>query len=122
MPQPQGNTVITPSPDHAIHHEMSSTCLIGKIFGDHIPKHIIEGNLRRSWPFIRGEVLLLPMGNAWFLLTFTNADDKNHVWETRPWFIQDLNFVLILWSPKFCPYTTSILTIDPSPSNAILVR
>ncbi|KAL2896128.1 hypothetical protein RDABS01_037912 [Bienertia sinuspersici] len=43
-----------------------------------------------------------------------NSDELNiaYVWENRPWFVQGLNFVLLPWSPTFCPYSTPLIRID----------
>uniref|UniRef100_A0A803MBG7 DUF4283 domain-containing protein n=1 Tax=Chenopodium quinoa TaxID=63459 RepID=A0A803MBG7_CHEQI len=51
------------------------------------------------------------MGREWFLIKFYNAQDKEDVWNRRPWFVQGLNFVLNPWVRGFCPYTTNIDTI-----------
>lgn len=104
--------VFTPTPDCNIENPMHAVCLVGKNFGESIPKHLIEGKMKRSWSVVKYEVTFQPMGNFWLLITFSNAMVKQFIWDNRPWFVQGLNFVLQEWHAAFCPFSAKIENID----------
>ncbi|KAL2940980.1 hypothetical protein RDABS01_029330 [Bienertia sinuspersici] len=103
---------VTATPDPQFIHLITQSCLVGKAFGDPPLKYVIEGRLTHQWKYLKGEVTFVPMGNCWFLIEFANKEDRDYVWENRPWFVQGLNFVLLPWSPTFCPFSTPLIRID----------
>lgn len=44
------------------------------------------------------------MSNEWFLIRFSNTQDKTLVFERRPWFVNGLTFVVLCWKAFFDPY------------------
>ncbi|KAL2927073.1 Flap endonuclease 1 [Bienertia sinuspersici] len=79
---------VTATPDPEFIHLITQSCLVGKAFGDPPLKYVIKGRLTRQWKYLKGEVTFVPMGNCWFLIEFANKEDRDYVWENRPWFVQ----------------------------------
>lgn len=88
------------------------TILFGKIWGDYIPAAAISARLLKDWSFIIGDVTIRYLAHGWFLIKFSNSEDRDEVWNQRPWFVQGLNFVLQPWKPRFRPFSNSITHVD----------
>ena len=52
------------------------------------------------------------MGNEWLLVCFANSEDRDMVFQNRPWFVNGLNFILLPWTPFFNPFQTNIDKVD----------
>jgi len=52
------------------------------------------------------------LGRDWVLIRFANNQDRDLVFEQRPWYVSGLNFVLIPWASFFDPYNTQITRVD----------
>ena len=88
--------------------EFIACCLLGKIWGEVISLNSIIHRTRNDWKFMKGHVDY----DNWLLLRFSTSQDKNLVFEQRPWFVNGLNFVLLPWTPFFDPYNTIITRVD----------
>uniref|UniRef100_A0A7C9DBY3 DUF4283 domain-containing protein n=1 Tax=Opuntia streptacantha TaxID=393608 RepID=A0A7C9DBY3_OPUST len=92
--------------------ELNALCLLGQIWGDHVPLSAIIYKTKNDWKFLKGQVDYVELGNHWILLRFANVADKERVWCERPWFVGSFNFVLTEWIPFFDPFSASISHID----------
>ena len=104
-----------PNPSAAIVQnmdELNALCLLGQIWGDHVPLSAIIYKTKNDWKFLKGQVEYVELGNHWILLRFVNVADKDRVWGERPWFVGSFNFVLTEWIPFFDPFSASISHID----------
>jgi len=61
---------------------------------------------------VKDHVDYVDVGNNWILLHFSTIQDKNIVFDRRPWFVNGLNFVLLPWTPFVDPYNTFITRVD----------
>jgi len=48
------------------------------------------------------------IGNEWILVRFATVDDRNLVYNNRPWLVNGLNFILTPWIPFFDPFSNAI--------------
>ena len=92
--------------------ELTALCLLGQIWGDHVPLSAIIHKTKNDWKFLKGQVDYVELGNNWILLRFANVADKEMVWCERPWFVGSFNFVLTEWIPFFDPFFASVSHID----------
>ena len=92
--------------------DLTALCLLGQIWGDHVPLSAIIYKTKNDWKFLKGQVEYVELGNHWILLRFANVADKDRVWSERPWFVGSFNFVLTEWIPFFDPFSASISHID----------
>jgi len=104
---PKSPTNITQNMD-----ELNALCLLGQIWGDHIPLSAIISKTKNDWKFLKGQVDYVDLGNHWILIRFANVSDKERVWCERPWFVGSFNLVLTEWIPFFDPFSASISHID----------
>jgi len=59
--------------------ELIALCLLGQIWGDHVPLSAIIHKTKNDWKFPKGQVDYLELGNNWILLRFANVEDKEMV-------------------------------------------
>jgi len=92
--------------------ELAALCLLGQVWDDPMPLPAIIHKTKSNWRFLKGQVDYVELGNNWILLHFANTEDKEMVWQGRPWFVVSFNFVLTCWVPFFDPFSVCIGRID----------
>lgn len=68
--------------------------------------------MKRDWQSPSGEISIRYLTNGWFLIKFPDIVTRDVIYNSRPWFVQGLNFVLLPWKPFFKPLLASITTVD----------
>lgn len=111
-PIPPPDVINAPSVDHSKLADLKSTCLLGKVWGEFIPNEAVISRMKRHWQSLSGEVNIRYLTNVWFLIKFPDVATRDAIFNQRPWFVQDLNFILIPWKPFFKPIISSITVVD----------
>lgn len=89
-----------------------ATVLFGRVWGEYVPSDAIVTRMTKDWSTGKGGVSISYAYCGWFRITFDHAEDRDSIWEGRPWFVQGLNFVLKPWSPMFISHNQQITHVD----------
>lgn len=111
---PPPDVIIAPSVDDSRLADLKATCLLGRLWGggEFIPSEAIISRMKRDWQSPSGEISIRYLTNGWFLIKFPDIVTRDVIYNSRPWFVQGLNFVLLPWKPFFKPLLASITTVD----------
>ena len=66
--------------------EFLACCLLGKVWGEVLSLNSIIHRTRNDWKFVKVHVDYVDVRDNWILLRFSTSQDKNLVFDQRPWF------------------------------------
>ncbi|XP_058735176.1 uncharacterized protein LOC131607134 [Vicia villosa] len=81
--------------------------IIVKLMGRRIGYKVLETRLKQLW-VRKGIINIIDLSNDYFIVTFTNDDDRNAAITNGPWFIYDHYLTVKEWKPNFHPESDSI--------------
>ncbi|GAU31323.1 hypothetical protein TSUD_315330 [Trifolium subterraneum] len=84
--------------------------VIVKLLGRRIGYKALENRLKQMW-VRKGVINIIDLGNQYYLVAFTNEEDKNAAISDGPWFIYDHYLTVREWSPNFHPANDTIKNV-----------
>ncbi|KAG0470660.1 hypothetical protein HPP92_017360 [Vanilla planifolia] len=82
--------------------------LVGRVFGNSLPFHVIVRLLMRRWGHLKN-FRILDLSAGCFCLHFESTEDRNSIWLNGPWQVAGQAMGLDVWTPNFRPSTNSAM-------------
>ncbi|KAI9116725.1 hypothetical protein K1719_012383 [Acacia pycnantha] len=76
--------------------------LIIKVLGASFPIFVIRDRINRMWR-PRDALKLIPLSNGYFIVSFSNKEDREYAFQEGPWMIDDHYLIVQRWRPNFNP-------------------
>ncbi|KAI9121850.1 hypothetical protein K1719_007240 [Acacia pycnantha] len=76
--------------------------LIIKILGATFPTFVIRDRINRMWR-PKDPLKLIPLSNGYFIVSFSNKEDRAYAFQEGPWMIEDHYLTVQRWRPNFNP-------------------
>ncbi|KAI9096828.1 hypothetical protein K1719_025811 [Acacia pycnantha] len=81
--------------------------LIIKVLGANFPTYIICDRINRIWhPW--DPLKLIPLTNGYFIVSFSNKEDREYAFQEGPWMIEDHYLIVQRWRPNFNPWKANL--------------
>ncbi|KAI9095389.1 hypothetical protein K1719_026423 [Acacia pycnantha] len=81
--------------------------LIIKVLGENFPSYIIRDRINRMWhPW--DPLKLIPLSNCYFIVSFSNKEDREYAFQEGPWMIEDHYLIVQRWHPNFNPWKADL--------------
>ncbi|KAI9091212.1 hypothetical protein K1719_028276 [Acacia pycnantha] len=77
--------------------------LIIKVLGASFPTYIIWDRINGMWR-PRDPLKLIPLNNEYYIVSFSNKEDKEYAFQEGPWMIEDHYLIVQRWRPNFNPW------------------
>ncbi|KAI9084707.1 hypothetical protein K1719_033351 [Acacia pycnantha] len=74
--------------------------LIIKVLGASFPTYIIRDRINRMWR-PKDPLKLIPLNNGYYIVSFSNKEDKEYAFQEGPWMIEDHYLIVQRWRPNF---------------------
>ncbi|KAI9081383.1 hypothetical protein K1719_036646 [Acacia pycnantha] len=81
--------------------------LIIKVLGAHFPTYIIRDRINRMWR-PKDPLKLIPLRNGYYIVSFSNREDKEYSFQEGPWMIDDHYLIIQRWRPNFNPWKADL--------------
>ncbi|KAI9127684.1 hypothetical protein K1719_000677 [Acacia pycnantha] len=81
--------------------------LIIKVLGASFPTYIIRDRINRMWR-PRDPLKLIPLNNGYYIVSFSNKEDKEYAFQEGPWMIEDHYLIVQRWHPNFNPWKADL--------------
>ncbi|KAI9108079.1 hypothetical protein K1719_020952 [Acacia pycnantha] len=81
--------------------------LIIKVLGASFPTYIIRDRINRMWR-PRDPLKLIPLNNGYYIVSFSNKEDKEYAFQEGPWMIEDHYLIVQRWRPNFNPWKADL--------------
>ncbi|KAI9117428.1 hypothetical protein K1719_011594 [Acacia pycnantha] len=76
--------------------------LIIKVLGASFPIFVIRDRINRMWR-PQDALKLIPLSNGYYIVSFSNKEDKEYAFQEGPWMIDDHYLIVQRWRPNFNP-------------------
>ncbi|KAI9092519.1 hypothetical protein K1719_027647 [Acacia pycnantha] len=76
--------------------------LIIKTLGATFPTYVIRDRINRMWR-PKDPLKLIPLSNGYFIVSFSNKEDRAYAFQEGPWMIEDHYLTVQQWRPNFNP-------------------
>ncbi|KAI9099136.1 hypothetical protein K1719_024903 [Acacia pycnantha] len=76
--------------------------LIIKVMGAKFPTYVIRDRINRMWR-PKDPLKLIPISNGYYVVSFSNKEDKEYTFQEGPWMIEDHYLIVQRWRPNFNP-------------------
>ncbi|KAI9083255.1 hypothetical protein K1719_034787 [Acacia pycnantha] len=73
-----------------------------KILGANFPTYVIRDRINRMWR-PKYPLKLIPLSNGYFIVSFSNKEDRAYAFQEGPWMIEDHYLTVQRWRPNFNP-------------------
>ncbi|KAI9082462.1 hypothetical protein K1719_035605 [Acacia pycnantha] len=77
--------------------------LIIKVMGASFPTYVIRDRINRMWR-PKETLKLIPLSNGYFVVSFSNKEDRKYAFQEGPWMIEDHYLIVQRWRPNFNPW------------------
>ncbi|KAI9078680.1 hypothetical protein K1719_039360 [Acacia pycnantha] len=77
--------------------------LILKVLGASFPTYVIRDCINRMW-CSKYPLKLIPLSNGYYIVSFSNKEDKDYAFQQGPWMIEDHYLIVQRWRPNFNPW------------------
>ncbi|KAI9112710.1 hypothetical protein K1719_016213 [Acacia pycnantha] len=81
--------------------------LIIKVLGASFPTYIIRDRINRMWR-PKDPLKLIPLNNGYYVVSFSNKEDKEYAFQEGPWMIEDHYLIVQRWCPNFNPWKADL--------------
>ncbi|KAI9108711.1 hypothetical protein K1719_020358 [Acacia pycnantha] len=81
--------------------------LIIKVLGANFPTYLIRDRINRMWR-PRDPLKLIPLNNGYYIVSFSNKEDKEYAFQKGPWMIEDHYLIAQRWRPNFNPWKADL--------------
>ncbi|KAI9127318.1 hypothetical protein K1719_001877 [Acacia pycnantha] len=81
--------------------------LIIKVLGASFPTYIIRDRINRMWR-PKDPLKLIPLNNGYYIVSFSNKEDKEYAFQEGPWMIEDHYLIVQRWRPNFNPWKADL--------------
>ncbi|KAI9116786.1 hypothetical protein K1719_012152 [Acacia pycnantha] len=81
--------------------------LIIKVLGASFPTYVIRDRINRMWR-PKDPLKLIPLSNGYFIVSFSNKEDRAYAFQEGPWMIEDHYLTVQRWRPNFNPHKADI--------------
>ncbi|KAI9107574.1 hypothetical protein K1719_021611 [Acacia pycnantha] len=81
--------------------------LIIKVLGAHFPLYVIRDRINRMWR-PKNPLKLIPLSNGYYIVSFSNKEDKEYAFQEGPWMIEDHYLIVQRWRPNFNPWNADL--------------
>ncbi|KAI9112722.1 hypothetical protein K1719_016225 [Acacia pycnantha] len=81
--------------------------LIIKVLGATFPTYMIRDRINRMWR-PKDPLKLIPLSNGYFIVSFSNKEDRAYAFQEGPWMIEDHYLTVQRWRPNFNPHKADI--------------
>ncbi|KAI9126968.1 hypothetical protein K1719_001527 [Acacia pycnantha] len=81
--------------------------LIIKVLGANFPTYLIRDRINRMWR-PKDPLKLIPLNNGYFIVSFSNREDKEYAFQEGPWMIDDHYLIVQRWRPNFNPWKADL--------------
>ncbi|KAI9112066.1 hypothetical protein K1719_016962 [Acacia pycnantha] len=78
-----------------------------KILGANFPTYVIRDRINRMWR-PKDPLKLIPLSNGYFIVSFSNKEDKEYAFQEGPWMIDDYYLIVQRWRPNFNPWKADL--------------
>ncbi|KAI9115273.1 hypothetical protein K1719_013592 [Acacia pycnantha] len=77
--------------------------LIIKVLGASFHTYLIRDRINRMWR-PKDPLKLIPLSNVYYIVSFSNKEDKEYAFQEGPWMIEDHYLIVQQWRPNFNPW------------------
>ncbi|KAI9087981.1 hypothetical protein K1719_030311 [Acacia pycnantha] len=84
--------------------------LIIKVLGASFPTYVIRDRINRMW-HPNDALKLIPLSNGYYILSFSNKEDREYAFQEGPWMIEDHYLIVQRWRPNFSPWKADLQCI-----------
>ncbi|KAI9075006.1 hypothetical protein K1719_043056 [Acacia pycnantha] len=84
--------------------------LIIKVLGANFPTYVIRDRINRMWR-PKDPLKLIPLSNGYFIVSFSNKEDREYAFQEGPWMIDDHYLIVQRWRPNFHPWKADLKCI-----------
>ncbi|KAI9116896.1 hypothetical protein K1719_011895 [Acacia pycnantha] len=81
--------------------------LIIKVLGASFPTYVIRDRINRMWR-PKDPLKLIPLSNGYYIVSFSNKEDRDYAFEEGPWMIEDHYLIVQRWRPNFNPWKADL--------------
>ncbi|KAI9081257.1 hypothetical protein K1719_036757 [Acacia pycnantha] len=81
--------------------------LIIKVLEAHFPLYVIRDRINRMWR-PKDPLKLIPLSNGYYIVSFSNKEDKEYAFQEGPWMIEDRYLIVQRWCPNFNPWKADL--------------
>ncbi|KAI9121326.1 hypothetical protein K1719_008359 [Acacia pycnantha] len=81
--------------------------LIIKVLGASFPTYVIRDRINRMWR-PRDALKLIPLSNGYYIVSFSNKEDREYAFQEGPWMIEDHYLIVQRWRPNFNPWKADL--------------
>ncbi|KAI9083737.1 hypothetical protein K1719_034326 [Acacia pycnantha] len=81
--------------------------LIIKVLRAHFPLYVIRDRINRMWR-PKNPWKLIPLSNGYYIVSFSNKEDKEYAFQEGPWMIEDHYLIVQGWRPNFNPWKADL--------------
>ncbi|KAI9100936.1 hypothetical protein K1719_024060 [Acacia pycnantha] len=81
--------------------------LIIKVLGASFPSYILRDRVNRMW-HPRDPLKLIPLSNRYYIVSFSNKEDRDYAFQEGPWMIEDHYLIVQRWRPNFNPWKADL--------------
>ncbi|KAI9079885.1 hypothetical protein K1719_038131 [Acacia pycnantha] len=81
--------------------------LIIKVLGAYFPTYIVRDRINRMWR-PKNPLKLIPLNNGYYIVSFSNKEDKEYAFQGGPWMIEDHYLIVQQWLPNFNPWKADL--------------
>ncbi|KAI9109439.1 hypothetical protein K1719_019493 [Acacia pycnantha] len=81
--------------------------LIIKVLGASFPTYVIRDRINQMWR-PKDPLKLIPLNNGYFVVSFSNKEDRAYAFQEGPWMIDDHYLTVQRWRPNFNPWKADV--------------